>query len=79
MAFTLSSAAAVHIDMSPVAAEPDMSGLFKPDPRWGRGPLFKEPRKYPNVEREAGPEAGRFPGPDDPPAKRVPRGSGGVW
>lgn len=78
-AFTVSSAEAVYVDMSPVPIARDMSGLFTPDPKWGRGPLFEEPREYPNVERIEGREADRFPGPDDPPAKRVPGGSGGVW
>jgi hypothetical protein len=79
MAFTLSSVAQVHVDMSPAAREPGRSGLLRRDENWGSGPLFEEPLEYLNVERIEGPEAYRFPGPDDPPAKRVRRGSGGVW
>ena len=76
-AFTVSSAEAVYVDMSPVPIARDMSGLFTPDPKWGRGPLFEEPREYPNVERIEGREADRFPGSDDPPpedfdANRLP-------
>lgn len=78
MAFTIRSGpgpSGLDVDMAPVA----MDSLFARDPAWGSGPLFTEPREYPNVERVEGPEADRFPGPDDPPAKRVPRGGGGVW